>query len=273
MNTATNTDKVLSADQLANQISEWLRIHLEESGAARFVLGLSGGIDSALVCGLAARGVGSDRVVGVMMPSSSNPDDLESAKKVADAFKVKTLTVDLTGPTSTLMDALPASDVVMSALAVDSRVSPEAEQLAQANVKPRLRMATVYYIANLCGGVVLGTGNKSESMIGYFTKYGDGGVDLKPIANLYKHEVRELSRAIGVPQSVIDRPPSAGLWQGQTDEDEIGISYDRLDHILMAIEAGDTSSVDPVLLEKVQNMIARSEHKREAVPEFGRDDV
>lgn len=270
MNTATNTDKVLSADQLASQISEWLRIHLEESGAARFVLGLSGGIDSALVCGLAARGVGSDRVVGVMMPSSSNPDDLESAKKVADAFKVKTLTVDLTGPTSTLMDALPASDVVMSALAVDSRVSPEAEQLAQANVKPRLRMATVYYIANLCGGVVLGTGNKSESMIGYFTKYGDGGVDLLPIIDLYKHEVRAVARAIGVPQPVIDRPPSAGLWQGQTDEDEIGLTYDQLDATLAAIERGDTGGIEDAVLEKVMGLVARSEHKRQPIPRFTR---
>lgn len=271
MDTATNTSQKQSVDQLAEQISEWLRDHLEASGAERFVLGLSGGIDSAVVCGLATRGVGADRVVGVMMPSSSNPDDLESARKVAQAFNVKTLTVDLTGATSALMETLPTSADVTSALGTGSPVSAEAEQLAHANIKPRLRMTTVYYVSNLCGGIVLGTGNKSEAMIGYFTKYGDGGVDLMPIVNLYKHEVREVARVIGVPQSVIDRPPSAGLWQGQTDEDEIGLTYDQLDEALMAIESGNTSSVDAEVVTKVQRMIDRSQHKRDAVPVFKRD--
>lgn len=270
MNTATSTDRSQSALELANEISTWLREQLESSGAERFVIALSGGIDSALVCGLAARGVGSDRVFGVMMPSSSNPDDLESARSVAAAFDVKTMTIDLTDPTDNLMGALPSPDTVRETLQLDRAVPAADERLAKANIKPRLRMTTVYYVSNLCRGIVLGTGNKSEAMIGYFTKYGDGGVDLLPIVDLYKHEVRELAREIGVPEPVIERPPSAGLWAGQTDEDEIGISYEVLDRTLIAIESGDTASVDPGVLAKVKGMIAGSEHKREPVPAFRR---
>lgn len=271
MDTATQTGQSTEMTELADRISEWLREHLENSGADRFVVGLSGGIDSAIVAGLAARGVGSNRVVGVMMPSASNPDDLESAKLVAEAFGIPTMIVDLSAATTGLLSALPTPDEVSSALELAAAPSADAQQLANANVKPRLRMTTLYYVANLCRGVVLGTGNKSEALIGYFTKYGDGGVDLKPISNLYKHEVRAVARAIGVPQSVIERPPSAGLWQGQTDEDEIGITYEELDKTLQAIESGDTASVDPAVLDKVKGMITGSAHKREPVPEYTRD--
>ena len=270
MDTATHRDPAAAATELADRISAWLKDHLDRSGADRFVLGLSGGIDSAVVAGLAARGVGSKRVLGVMMPSASNPDDLESAKLVAQAFDIPTMTVDLTEATTTLLSALPSPEDVAGTLGLDDQPAAGAELLASANVKPRLRMTTNYYVANLCRGIVLGTGNKSEAMIGYFTKYGDGGVDLKPISDLYKHEIREVARAIGVPQPVIDRPPSAGLWEGQTDEDEIGITYDDLDRTLSAIERGDTESIDPELAAKVQGMIDSSAHKRRPVPEFVR---
>jgi NAD+ synthase len=270
MHMTMQTDLHQTAIELADQLSAWLRQQLHESGADRFVLGLSGGVDSAVVAGLAARGVGSDRVLGVMMPSASNPDDLASARLVAQAFDLPTITVDLTESTTTLLAALPAPDDIRAALQLDRPVGAEAERIANANLKPRLRMTTVYYVANLCRGVVLGTGNKSESMIGYFTKYGDGGVDLKPISTLYKHEVRAVARAIGVPQSVIERPPSAGLWAGQTDEGEIGITYDELDRTLAAIESGDTSQVDPGVLARVEGLIAGSEHKRRPIPEFVR---
>lgn len=268
MDTATQPSQSTSVSELATSISDWLREHLENSGAERFVVGLSGGIDSAVVAGLAARGVGNDKVLGVMMPSASNPDDLESAKKVAAAFGLPTLLVDLSAVTTSLLSTLPTPEEVASALNIDASAAKEGQQLANANVKPRLRMTTLYYIANLCRGIVLGTGNKSEAMIGYFTKYGDGGVDLKPIVNLYKHQVRAIAREIGVPVSVIDRPPSAGLWQGQTDEDEIGITYEELDRTLIAIESGNTEDVDPSVLAKVTAMIASSQHKREPVPEY-----
>lgn len=289
-----------TSERTAEAITAWLKHSFSESGASMFVLGLSGGVDSAVVCGLCARAMGPERVVGVIMPSSSDPDDAVSAEKVAKAFGVKSLTVDLTPVADMLFSSLPAdeeieavsaelasddtgvapvSDNEVSVLPADAAVAPvqteEAGQeirrrLAKANVRPRLRMTTLYYIANLVNGIVVGTGNKSEAMIGYYTKYGDGGVDLLPIIDLYKHEVRALARQVGVPQSVIDRPPSAGLWQGQTDEDEIGLTYEALDNVLAAIESGDTSATEPTTLDRVTSMIAVSEHKRQPVPAFRR---
>lgn len=264
--TARETDMLV----LATDIETWLKGHMDESGADRFVLGLSGGIDSAVVCGLAARAVGPDRVLGVLMPSASNPDDAVSAGKVAEAFGVPSLTVDLSMPTQAMFAAFPSREALGNLLGLAAADDPRPTQLAEANVKPRLRMTTVYYIANHVRGIVLGTGNRSEAMIGYYTKYGDGGVDLLPIIDLYKHEVREVARAIGVPQSVIDRPPSAGLWEGQTDEDELGMTYEDLDATLAAISSGDTSGADPALLERVRRMMDVSQHKRAPIPTFRR---
>jgi len=279
----TQTDTAQTADilALATDIESWLCDRLSESGAKRFVLGLSGGIDSALVCGLAVRAVGSDKVLGIIMPSSSVSADAELASDVAGTFGVQTITVDLTEPTNALKgvlssveDVLATSEVLLNVepttLDLDSHEGATPGQLAEANLKPRLRMTTNYYIANLCGGVVLGTGNKTEAMIGYFTKYGDGGVDLLPIVDLYKHEVREMARVIGVPDTVIQRPPSAGLWEGQTDEDEIGLTYEELDATLLAIASGNTENSNPAALEKVRSMVAGSQHKRAPVPAFRR---
>jgi NAD+ synthase len=279
----TQTDTAQTADilALATDIESWLRDRLSESGAKRFVLGLSGGIDSALVCGLAVRAVGSDKVLGIIMPSSSVSADAELASDVAGTFGVQTITIDLTEPTNALKGVLSSVEDVLATSEVLHNVEPTTldldahegatpGQLAEANLKPRLRMTTNYYIANLCGGVVLGTGNKTEAMIGYFTKYGDGGVDLLPIVDLYKHEVREMARVIGVPDTVIQRPPSAGLWEGQTDEDEIGLTYEELDATLLAIASGNTENSNPAALEKVRSMVAGSQHKRAPVPAFRR---
>lgn len=262
----------IEATELADQITSWLREQLEITGASRFVLGLSGGIDSAVVAGLCTRAVGADKVLAVMMPSASNPDDMKSAQMVADTFGFKTTTVDLTDIAEMVFEAMPDATTLYSEILgeneeddVDNRAA-----LARANVRPRLRMITNYYLANLSRGVVVGTGNKSELMIGYFTKYGDGGVDLFALTDLYKYEVRAVAKAIGVPEHIITRPPSAGLWEGQTDEDEIGITYEALDMTLQAIEAGDTEEVDPETLAKVQRMIAASGHKRVSVPAFKR---
>lgn len=260
------------ATELAEQIVSWLREQLEITGASRFVLGLSGGIDSAVVAGLCTRAVGPDRVLGVMMPSASNPDDLASAQMVADAFGFKTTTVDLTDVAETIFAAMPDTSTLYSEILgenEDEDIGNRAS-LARANVRPRLRMITLYYLANLSQGVVVGTGNKTELMIGYFTKYGDGGVDLFALTDLYKFEVRAVAKAIGVPEHVITRPPSAGLWEGQTDENEIGLTYEALDTTIQAIENGDTSDVDPDNLAKVQRMIAASGHKRTSVPAFKR---
>lgn len=259
-----------NAAKLAQDVSAWLKERFNEAGAQSLVLGLSGGIDSAVVCGLAARAVGAERVLGVIMPSASNPDDAVQAAKVASAFGVKTLMVDLTSMAATFQNAMP-TEAALDALSLIPNADADIEgrrNLAKANVRPRLRMTTLYYVANLAKGMVVGTGNKSEASIGYFTKYGDGGVDLFPIIDLYKFEVRAVAAEIGVPQSVIDRPPSAGLWDGQTDENEIGLTYAELDGTLMAIERGDTTGVDPRVLDRVTAMNRGTEHKRRPVPAF-----
>ncbi len=260
----------VDAEAMSSAAVEWLRQQFQASGADACVLGLSGGIDSATVCGLATLAVGPEKVIGVIMPSASNPDDAVQAGKVAAAFGVRTITIDLTIIAKTFQTMMP-SQPALNALGLIDPDAPDLEsraQLATANTRPRLRMTTLYYVANLVRGVVLGTGNKSEAMIGYFTKYGDGGVDLLPIIGFFKYQVRAIAAHIGVPQSVIDRPPSAGLWDGQTDEDEIGLTYEVLDETLEAILSGNTSGIDPDVLAKAQGMIASSEHKRRPVPAF-----
>jgi len=237
---------------LPDQIAAWLREQLTTAGADGFVVGLSGGVDSATSAALAVRAVGSEHVLAALMPCHSQPEDAHLARLVAETFGIPTVTVDLSGAYDALMDTLPPSD----------------HPLAAANIKPRLRMITLYYLAQSHNYLVLGAGNKSELMVGYTTKWGDGGVDLLPLGDLYKTQVWELARELGVPQGIIERPPSAGLWPGQTDEGEMGITYRELDRVLAAIEAGDTSGIEPTTLAKVRDMIARSAHKRAMPPIF-----
>ena len=254
---------------LADEVADWLRQQLAESGAERFVLGLSGGVDSATVCGLCVRAAGPARVPAAIMPSHSNPADAADAELVAQTFGVETVRVDLTPVTDAFLAAMPPYPAGDG----DATSKAERARLAVANVRPRLRMTTLYYLGNQRDGIVVGTGNKSEALIGYFTKYGDGGVDLLPIADLYKHEVWSLARFLGVPERVITKPPSAGLWQGQTDEGEIGLTYGELDAALIAIERGDTAAIEPRTLQRVQNLMRASEHKRRPIPAFRRGGV
>ncbi len=237
---------------ISDQISTWLRERLTDASAEGFVAGLSGGVDSATSAALAVRAVGPERVLAALMPCHSQPEDAALGQLVADAFSMPTVTVDLSGAYDALMAALP----------------PSGHPLASANVKPRLRMVTLYYLAQSRNYLVLGSGNRTEIEVGYYTKHGDGGVDLLPLGSLYKTQVWELARELGVPQQVIERPPSAGLWPGQTDEGEMGITYAELDQVLTAIETGDTDSIIPATLQKVQEMIARSAHKRALPPIF-----
>src|SRR5699024_8022531 len=194
------------------------------------------------------------------------------AQKVADAFGIKPVTIDLTAVADAVFAAMPSEEELYGEiLGEEVPAGSEARlRLARANVRPRSRMITNYYLANLSRGIVVGTGNKTEHMIGYSTKYGDAGVDLSPLVDLYKFEVRAVARAIGVPESVITRPPSAGLWEGQTDEDEIGISYDDRDRTLLAMYSGDISELDQELVARVGQKIAASAHKRSAVPAYTR---
>ncbi len=232
----------------AERISSWIRERVEEAGAEGVVLGMSGGIDSSLTAVLAKKALG-DGVLGVIMPCHSDSTDMEYARLVAAKFGIETEYVDLTPVFDRLLGALPPGD-----------------RVAAGNLKARLRMAVWYYFANSRNYLVVGSGNKSEIMVGYTTKYGDSGADILPLGSLLKKQVRELARELGIPEEIIVKPPSAGLWEGQTDEGEMGISYDELDSILVAIESGDTGECNQEALARVRAMMAASQHKREPIP-------
>jgi len=144
-------------------------------------------------------------------------------------------------------------------------VLPEGNKVSQANLKPRLRMATLYYLANKLNYLVVGTSNKSEFMVGYFTKHGDGAVDIMPLADVYKTEIGELAKQLGIPEAIIDKIPSAGLWEGQTDEGEMGITYTQLDKILKRIESGGNIEDSPES-KLVKEMVEKTAHKRSCIP-------
>jgi len=238
-------------DRLAHEIVHWMKTKLHEAGARGFVVGLSGGIDSAATAALCARAA-PGQVLGVWLPCHSIAEDEAYSRMAAKALGIPLTTVDLCAAYDALLVSLPESEI----------------RLASANLKPRLRMAALYYLAQAKGYLVAGTGNRPEWMVGFFTKWGDGGVDLEPLGELYKHEVRALAKALGVPQPIIDRAPSPGLWPGQTDEGEMGITYAEIDAILAAWERGETPDQPPESIAKVKAMVARSAHKRAMPPAF-----
>lgn len=244
-------------------ISEFIRQKVEESGGGGVVVGLSGGLDSAVVAVISAQAIGPDRVLAVQMPSETSlPQDLEDSRKLADLFGFELLVVPISDLVSELRDLLP---------------STERKDL-MGNVMARCRMVILFHYANLLGRVVMGTSNKSELLVGYFTKFGDGGSDFLPIGDLYKTEVKELAKRIGIPDSVIEKTPSAGLWSGQTDEGELGMSYEDLDKVLMGFELGlplediaSRTGVDLALIDDTWNRHLASVHKRKMplIPKIG----
>ena len=233
---------------LADKLTSWIRDEVTAGGCRGVVTGMSGGIDSAVLAVLCQRAF-PQSTLGVMMPCHSNPDDKAHALMVAEKFAIPTVEVALDAIYETFLRELP-----------EFKDNPELEHLAQANLKPRLRMVALYYIANQRRYMVAGSGNRSEIAIGYFTKHGDGGVDIMPLGNLVKSQVRELARHLGVPEAIIDKPPSAGLWEGQTDEAEMGVSYEELDGYVL------TGKASEAVRKKIEKMMAGSAHKRSLPP-------
>jgi NAD+ synthase len=245
----------------AERIAAWMRRHLTSSGARGFVVGLSGGIDSAVVARLAQLAA-PGHVLAVILPAHSDPADERDAELVAKHFSLITVRVDL----SDAYDAAVASaQSALHSLPERLRAQPAdpiRARLPLANIKPRLRMTTLYFLANSLEYLVAGTGNRSELAIGYFTKYGDAGSDLLPIGHLVKREVRALARELNVPAAIVDRTPSAGLWLGQSDEEEMGFTYADLERYL---EEGP-QGVSPALAMKIERLIRCSDHKRALPP-------
>lgn len=236
-------------ERVVEEICKFIKEYVDKSNANGVIIGLSGGIDSSTVAFLCKRALGEKRVLGLIMPEKgvTREEDVEDALSIADILGIEFKIIEI----NEILDAL-------------KRKLGEGNKIAEANLKPRIRMTINYYFANNMNRLVAGTGNKSELMIGYFTKYGDGGVDFLPIGDLYKTEVFKLAEYIGVPERIIKKKPTAGLWVNQTDEDEIGMSYEELDEILKAIEKGQRRGDDK--FKKVEMLVKNSKHKREMPP-------
>ncbi|MEW6621756.1 MAG: NAD(+) synthase [Bacillota bacterium] len=236
-------------EEVAIYLENWIKTKVADAGAKGGVIGISGGMDSAVVAALVKRAY-PDNTLGVIMPCHSNPKDAEYARLVTDILNIDFVEVDLTPVFDTLINSLNLRENQMSSMAV-------------ANIKPRLRMTTLYYYAGLKNYLVVGTGNKSELLTGYFTKYGDGGVDIEPLGNMLKCQVYQLAKHLNIPEAIIQRAPTAGLWTDQTDEEEMGITYRELDKYLSTQEGPQQ------VADIVDKLFAKSKHKREmpAVPD------
>ncbi len=228
---------------MKDQIVQFLQARLKKNPA---IIGLSGGVDSALVAYLLAEAIGVEQIYGYYLPSATNsPDDVSHAALVANTLQLRYETIPIDPLVSSFIEQLGTL-----------------QQISLGNVKARIRMTLLYAKANQQSGLVVGTGNKTELLLGYFTKYGDGGVDLLPLAGLYKTQVWELARQLHVPEAIITKPPSAGLWDGQTDEAELGMTYPMADKILQAIELNQPlTAFAPDQIQLVKNRMALAQHK------------
>ncbi len=227
---------------------------VETSGFKGVVLGLSGGLDSAVVAGLAARVLGREKVLGLMLPYRlSSPESLSHAKLVADKFSIPTKQIEITK----MAEGYPE----------------EVDKLRLGNLLARLRMCVVFDQSQATKSIVLGTSNKSEILVGYTTWWGDMAAGCYPIGDLYKTQVRALARHIGVPEEIISKPPTADLWAGQTDEGEMGITYEKLDMMLYSMVEGelDDKSLESQdftaeEIRRVRKMVMKSHFKRVMPP-------
>lgn len=249
-----NLDLTLEKDR----ILAFMREYLQNAGIERMIVGLSGGVDSSVTVALAVEALGKDKVTGVMMPyKTSHPDSLADARLLAEQLGIKYSVVDIT----------PMTDAYFATY------QPEAEALRRGNWMARTRMCVLYDLSAKIPALVAGTSNRTELLVGYFTQFGDSACALEPIGHLYKTEVWELAKLLSVPDKIISKPPTADLWQGQTDEGELGISYAVLDEILYDLTELDLNANDSTTLrfskelyQKVAHLVERSAFKRQMPP-------
>ena len=252
----------LDYDYAVERIIEFIRDAVRRTGTRGVVIGLSGGVDSSVSAALAVKALGRGGVVGLILPDfeTTPPEDVEDAEELAESLGIEHHKLDIHGIYETYGRLLPFFD--------------EGRRVANGNLRARIRMTILYYYANISNRLVCGTSDKSELLLGYYTKYGDGGVDIMPIADLYKTQVRELARRLGLPRKLSEKPSSPRLWPGQMAESELGITYEEADQILYlyvdhnrSIEeiAGETG----ISIEKIKAVIQRvhrNEHKRVPPP-------
>ena len=244
-------------NKVVEKIVKGIKDYFTNARVENAVIGMAGGVDSAVVCILCAKALGPGQIHAFHLPYFDNPNEWKHAQDVAQVAGVKITRHSIKN----------AVDVLCQDYGITDKVR-------QGNAMARLRMIFFYEQARKLNALVVGTGNKSELLTGYFTKYGDGGVDLLPIAALYKKQVRQLAHELGVPQEVIEKKPSAGLWEGQTDEGELGVSYEELDKILAGLvdekkPAKAVAEETGVALKQVlrlKNLVEKNAHKTRMPP-------
>lgn len=244
-------------------IESFIAHQVDASGRKGVVLGMSGGVDSALVAKLCADSLGPKRVLALSLPEGDGGEDGADARAYAKDLGI----------------GFRAIDIAPMVARFESGLQPKrSDRVARGNLRARTRMVVWYFVANVEDRLVVGTGNKSEILTGYFTKFGDGGADFLPIGDLYKTQVRAMARHLGVPKKIVDKVPTAGLWRGQTDEGELGLSYDELDRILLGLELqmepeaiAEKTDVSLERVRHVEELVASSVHKRKMplIPKVG----
>jgi len=253
------TPSVLELDlsEIEKRIRRFIKKYVENSGADGIVLGLSGGIDSSTTAALSSLSIGGDQVLGLMLPEKEtyNPKDIDDAKLVAEKFGLKTQICDITPVLENFYKTIPIFD--------------QADKLCKGNIKARTRMIYIYYYANKLNRIVCGSSDKSETMMGYFTKWGDVAADISPIMDLYKTQARKLAAHLGLPAELAAKPSTPALWPNQLAETELGIKYETLDLILYGLERFMTTeeialqlNIENTLVKKVKNRWLSAEHKR-----------
>lgn len=251
----------MDIEKAREAIVGFIREKAKEANAEGAVLGISGGVDSALVAYLAAEALGMDKVLGIHLPELGiiHANDVLDAAEVAHRSGIEFRNIDISKILTVYLENIP--DEYKGAVHV------------RGNLKARIRMSVLYYYANMLNRIVIGTTNKTELLLGYFTKHGDGGVDILPIGDLYKTEVWELSSLVGVPEIIVNKVPSAGLWNGQTDEKELGITYKEVDRFLALLLKGETSEIARdtvgITVEQASSVIHRikmNAHKLKTIP-------
>lgn len=245
---------ILNLEEETNNIIKWIKEYIKQSGAKGVVVGNSGGKDSSTVIALATKAIGKENVITIGMPCLSNDNDLEDARLVSETFNVPILEIDLSSTYNELEDKINKE-------LIKNNLSNEISKEGKINIRPRLRMTTLYGVAQTLGYLVAGTGNKSEAFVGYTTKWGDSSSDFNPIANFTVEEVLQIGKYLGVPNKIITKAPNDGL-EGKTDEEKMGVTYKQI------AEYMETGKTDIEVIEKIEKLHKISEHKRNPIPEY-----